>query len=81
MRERRLTFRLHFNRINMQRGNPNVWTVHNSHGCYQVQEVECYVTLRTVFKKDGRQPRAYLTGKGHVSIHENPTGYYTAVIS
>lgn len=73
--ERRLIFRAHFNRINMQRGNPNVWTVHNSQGCFQVQEIECYVHTRTVFKKDGRQPRAYFTGKGTVSIHGN-----TAVI-
>lgn len=74
--DRRLIFRVHFNRINMQRGNPNVWTVHNADGCFQVQTVESYVPMRTVFKTNGRQPRAYLKGKGVLSIDGS-----TAVIS
>ncbi len=64
--KRRLKFRLHFNRINMQRGNPNVWTVHTSRKCFQGDEVHIRVPLITVFKKNGPQPRAYCTGYGFV---------------
>ena len=65
---RPLKFRLHFNRVNMQRGNPNIWTVHTSKACYQAQRVVCNVDLETVFKPDGPQPRAYLSGRGHVRV-------------
>jgi hypothetical protein len=65
---KRLKFRAHFNRVNMRRGNPNVWTVHNSRGCFQGQAIHSYVSMRTIFKKDGRQPRAYFEGYAHVRI-------------
>lgn len=68
---RRLKFRLHFNRINMQRGNPNVWTVHNSRGCFQAQKVVVMVPVESVFKKDGRQPRAYFSGSATLSRLHN----------
>lgn len=29
-----IKFKAHFNRINMQRGNPNVWTVHDIDNSY-----------------------------------------------
>ena len=75
--KRRLKFRLHFNRINMQRGNPNVWTVHNCRGCFQGQRVLVYVPLESVFNKDGKQPRAYFTGKGIViSRHDGSISIY-----
>ncbi len=64
--KRRLKFRLHFNRINMQRGNPNVWTIHNSRGCFQTHKVIVHVPLETIFKKDARQPRAYFSGYGTI---------------
>lgn len=76
MTERKLKFRVHFNRINMQRGLPLVWTVHTSRGCYQVAEIQSYVPMHTVFNKTGRQPRAYFTGFGDVTIYGN-----TAVIN
>jgi hypothetical protein len=69
-------FRLHFNRVNMQRGNPNIWTVHTSDRCYQVKRVVTYVQLETVFKPDGPQPRAYLSGRGTVVI-DGDTAYLT----
>lgn len=69
--KRRLKFRLHFNRINMQRGNPNVWTVHNSRGCFQGRHVSVSVPINAVFDPDGRQPRAYLSGYGHVRVGQN----------
>jgi len=30
MKSRKRKFRLHFNRVNMQRGKPTVWTIHLS---------------------------------------------------
>ena len=65
-----LKFRLHFNRINMQRGNPNIWTVHTYRACYQVREVKAYVPLQTVFNPKGPQPRAYLTGNADIYIRK-----------
>lgn len=64
-------FKWHFNRINMQRGNPNVWTVHYRGKCHQVKEVKCYTPVETAFKKDGRQPRAVLVGFGQVFLDKN----------
>ena len=66
--QRPLKFRAHFNRINMQRGNPNVWTVHNSHACYQVQKIDIQVPVESVFNPGGTQPRAYFSGRGVVTI-------------
>ena len=65
---RRLKFRAHFNRVNMQRGNPNVWTVHNSHGCFQGTRIVSKVPMETVFNPSGPQPRAYFTGYAHVTV-------------
>jgi hypothetical protein len=62
--------RLHFNRVNMQRGNPNVWTAHNSHGCFQAEEIvimhDGKVVAHTVFKPEARQPRAYFVAQAKV---------------
>jgi hypothetical protein len=65
---KRLKFRAHFNRVNMQRGNPKVWTVHNSRGCFQGAGISSEVPMRTVFKKNGKQPRAYFEGYAHVKM-------------
>lgn len=46
----------------MQRGNPNVWTVHFRGTCYQGQEVIFQVPLKTRYRADGKQPRATLRG-------------------
>jgi hypothetical protein len=67
--KRRLICRVHFNRINMQRGNPNVWTVHNSRGCFQGKKVVSLVPMQTVYKPEARQPRAYFVCKAVVHVH------------
>lgn len=59
-------FKLHFNRINMQRGNPGVWTIHRSDRCIAATKVVSHVEMHTVFVPEGKQPRAYLTGEGVV---------------
>lgn len=65
--QKRLMTRVHFNRIEMQRGGDHVWTVHSSEGCFQVKEVKILAPLNTVYKPGGVQPRAYF--KGRVCIH------------
>lgn len=66
----KLKTKLHFNRVNMQRKNPNVWTAHNSHGCFQAERVvimkDGVVIAETVFKPEAKQPRAYFLTKGNV---------------
>ena len=66
----KLKTKLHFNRLNMQRGNPNVWTAHNSHGCYGAEKLiimhDGKVIAETVFDPKARQPRAYFTTRGSV---------------
>lgn len=57
-------FRLHFNRINMQRGLETVWTIHLSNQCIPARVVHLKVPVDTVFKPQGRQPRAWFAGKG-----------------
>jgi len=63
-------FRLHFNRINMQRGNPNVWTVHMSGVCHQVKLVKPYVPMETRYVPNGPQPRAYFVGRGYLYVRK-----------
>lgn len=70
-------FRVHFNRVNMQRGSSKVWTVHNSDACYQVENVVIKVPIQTVYKPQGHQPRAYFSGYGRVVIR-GTTAYLEA---
>jgi hypothetical protein len=63
-------FRLHFNRINMQRGDENVWTVHTSKACYQVREVKVFVPVETRYNPKGQQPRAYFVGQARIEVHD-----------
>lgn len=60
-------FKLHFNRVNMQRGLPTVWTIHLSNRCIPATEVELTVPVTAVFRPDARQPRAWLEGYGVVT--------------
>lgn len=61
------TFWLHFNRINVIRGNDDIWTVHLSNQCIQAKSVDVRVPIHTVYKgATARQPRAYLKGIGVV---------------
>jgi hypothetical protein len=55
-------FRLHFNRVNMQRGKPQVWTIHLSDRCVPAREVHVQVPVQTVFRPSGPQPRAWFEG-------------------
>jgi hypothetical protein len=59
-------FKLHFNRINMQRGLDTVWTIHLSDCCIPATEVVVKVPVMAVFRPNARQPRAWLQGKGIV---------------
>jgi hypothetical protein len=61
-------FKIHFNRINMQRGNPNIWTVHWADRCIQAEEIQVNGTIATVYRPEGRQPRAWFEGKGVVKV-------------
>ena len=67
---KRLMTRVHFNRIEMQRGGSHVWTVHNSLGCFQVKNVVMHTTMQTVFKPNGTQPRAYFKGPAAVEVRD-----------
>ena len=55
-------FFMHFNRINMQRGLPNVWSVHFRGTCYSASKVKLRVPIETRYVPQGRQPRATLRG-------------------
>jgi hypothetical protein len=64
-------FFAHFNRVNMQRGNPLVWTVHFRNLCIQARELVFRVSVSTRFRPEGRQPRAVLIGDARaVDIRE-----------
>jgi hypothetical protein len=62
--------KLHFNRVNMQRGKAEVWTAHNSRGCFQAKKLvimhEGKVVAETVFAPEAKQPRAYFVAQGNV---------------
>ena len=55
-------FFAHFNRINMQRGNPNVWTIHFRGRCIQCQGLEFKVPTFTTYTPNSQQPRAKIRG-------------------
>jgi hypothetical protein len=70
MSKTKLKTRLHFNRVNMVRGNPNVWTAHNSRGCFQAEKLvimhDGKVIAETVFAPEAKQPRAYFVAQAEV---------------
>jgi len=60
---------VHFNRINVQRNDPDIWTVHMSDRCIQTKEVDIRVPLTSIYKgPKARQPRAYFKGKAIVDV-------------
>lgn len=59
-------FRVHFNRVNMQRGLPTIWTIHLSDRCIPCTQITMNVPVTTVFRPNGPQPRAWFEGKGIV---------------
>jgi hypothetical protein len=62
MAAKRYAFFAHFNRVNMQRKLPQVWTVHFRGTCYQVEGIDFKVPTSTRFIPDGKQPRATMRG-------------------
>lgn len=69
-----MKIKLHFNRVNMQRKSVRVWSAHTSKSCNMSEEVLIRVNGeiigKTVFKEDGKQPRAHIQFQGDV-VHEN----------
>ena len=63
-------FRYHFNRINMQRGDPRVWTVHTRGQCIQTEQIRCKVPVESRYRPTAQQPRAYFVGKGRVFVYK-----------
>ena len=66
--------KLHFNRVNMSRKNPRVWSAHTSLSCNPSEEVfirvNDQVIGKTVFRPEASQPRAFIEFKGEV-MYEN----------
>jgi hypothetical protein len=66
--------KLHFNRINMSRKLPQVWSAHTHVCCNGSKEVFIRhggkIIGKTVFNPEGRQPRAYIEFFGEVN-YEN----------
>jgi hypothetical protein len=54
--------KIHFNQVNMQRGNPKVWTIHFRGVCHQVKGFRSEIDLYSVYNPTGPQPRATLRG-------------------
>jgi len=54
----------------MQRGSPNVWTAHNSRGCFGAKKLiikhNGKIIAETVFDPKAKQPRAYFTTQASV---------------
>jgi hypothetical protein len=73
--KRQLKTKLHFNRINMQRGNPNVWTAHTSKACHQAEKIQIVhkgkVVAETVFKPESNQPRAFFVATGEITMRDS----------
>jgi hypothetical protein len=55
----------HFNRVNMQRKDPNIWTVHFRGACYQGTNIVFNVPTFTTYNPTGTQPRAKIRGRAH----------------
>ena len=70
--------KIHFNRVNMQRKDPRVWSAHTSKSCNMSEVVEIRhkgkVVARTVFQPDKKSnPRAWVEAYGNVSYEGNLT--------
>lgn len=67
--------KLHFNRINMQRKDPRVWSAHTAKSCNMSQEVEIWAfgskIGKAVFHSDKKNnPRAWIEFEGTVGVEE-----------
>jgi hypothetical protein len=65
-----MKIKIHFNRVNMQRGKAEIWTAHTSKKCEQSQLIVLrhngVEVARTVFNPAARQPRAFIQTQGKV---------------
>jgi hypothetical protein len=57
-------FYLHFNKNAERQGDPKVWSIRTSSGCYHTTRVVVEVPVETIHKDHGPSPRAFLKGKG-----------------
>jgi hypothetical protein len=75
--KRKLKTKIHFNRVNMQRGDSRVWSAHNSRSCNQAEKIvvvhDGKVVLETVYDPAKRQPRAYLLAYADVTVKDGVT--------
>lgn len=69
-----LTFYLHFNRNAVKQGDPKVWSIRTSKGCFHASQVIVNVPVKTIYKTKGPQPRAFLKGKGNGYVIEMKDG-------
>lgn len=61
------TFKIHFNRIAMQRKQPDVWSVQLSDRCLHAPAISIECPVETVFSPDKKQnPRAFFKGRGYI---------------
>jgi hypothetical protein len=70
--------KLHFNRINMQRKDPRIWSAHTSRSCNMSERVQIrhngVVVAETVFQPEKRSnPRAWIETKGTVTYEDGIT--------
>lgn len=50
----------------MQRGDPKVWSIRTSKGCFHAEKLKVEVPLETVFRPESRNnPRAFFKGVGN----------------
>lgn len=72
----KLKTKIHFNRINMQRKDPRVWSAHTSKSCNPSEKIVVkhngVTVLETVYNPDSRQPRAFMVVTGSIT-HEGTT--------
>ena len=74
MKKKPLTFILHFNRFNARKASKDAWTIHLSKKCIFAPKVEVRVPVETIYKGDSApQPRAFLKGKGIITIKKDRT--------
>ena len=60
-------FRLHFNKVAERRGDPLVWSVQTSAGCFHAAHVVITGRIETENKPERKSnPRYFLAGRGRV---------------
>lgn len=70
--------KLHFNRVNMQRKDPRIWSAHTSRACNPSENVvvmrDGVIVARTIFQPEKKDnPRAWIELYGDVTIKDGVT--------